>query len=277
MLALLYEASSGHTELALQNFLKLPAKSATAKHYQEVLVTMKRWSTLDIEMASKIYVRDSFRLKNSFVYLSKRFLVETAPLNMNNPKRAAEEVNDWIKTRTNGRISQLIDKGDFYADTSSVVLNSIYFSADWMAKFDKKDTETTPFYVSSAKTVNCPMMRIWGKFYYREDKDLDAQVLQLPFRNAYFNLVIILPRDRTGIVALERTFTKPHFINFTKQSISYSHVDVYLPRFKIEATHELGEPLKEVSLTLEYRDFLLPTLDIISLIIITFFFCLFFQ
>lgn len=248
LLALAYQGSAGRTEHVLGNRLRLPNKDATAIQYREILKPLRGETNLTIEIATKVYVRDSFRLNENFKGLAEQsFLAESASLDMDNAQRAADEVNDWVRKKTHGKISRLAEADDFDRYTRSVLLNAVYFKGEWGIKFDKDSTKTAPFYVSTTETVNCPMMYRSSYFYYEEDDKLDAQILLLKYTDRRFNFLVILPREKTGIENLEKAIVKANLTDL-RMSVSGREAEVYLPRFKIESTHDLKTPLADVSL-----------------------------
>ena len=107
-------------------------------------------------------------------------------------------------------------------DTMMLILNTIYFKANWSKKFDKKSTTKMDFV--GGKQVD--MMRQVEKFNYYEDDNV--QIVQMGYVGDDFSMVIILPKSNLDLVGLNKVL-KPEYFNLTKSASK--RVDLYMPKF----------------------------------------------
>ena len=70
---------------------------------------------------------------------------------------------------------------DVNASTVMVLLNAVYFKGSWKNKFQESNTELKPFHVNKTTTVDVPTMYLKEKFYYKELKDINADVIGIPY------------------------------------------------------------------------------------------------
>ncbi|KFM58296.1 putative serpin-like protein, partial [Stegodyphus mimosarum] len=151
--------------------------------------------------------------------------------------KIVEEINDWVKAKTNGKIDSLVDELD--ASTVLVLLNAVYFKGTWKTEFDVKKTKPQKFYnnglESEAKEV--PMMHIVGGFPYTVDDDVE--VLELPYKGENISMIILLPKSRDGLSALEQSLTLGRLENI-RQQLDEMKVVVSLPKFKVEYSREMS-------------------------------------
>ncbi|KAJ3656280.1 hypothetical protein Zmor_015367 [Zophobas morio] len=116
-----------------------------------------------------------------------------------------------------------------------------------MDPFDKDCTKTAPFYLNKVKSVDVPMMNKFGDFNYKADKELDAQILELAYTNDNLSMIIILPNKRNGIDKLEKKLATRNLSEIT-ENMWNTEVIVQLPKFKIEQTIFLNDPLTQLGL-----------------------------
>ena len=54
--------------------------------------------------------------------------------------KAAKEINEWVEKQTMNKIKDLVKPESLNALTTLVLVNAIYFKADWAKKFNKRLT-----------------------------------------------------------------------------------------------------------------------------------------
>lgn len=65
-------------------------------------------------------------------------------------QKIVQEVNDWVKDNTNGKIDMLVDELD--PSTVLVLLNAVYFKGTWKTKFEESKTRPQKFYNSGLES-----------------------------------------------------------------------------------------------------------------------------
>ena len=150
-----------------------------------------------------------------------------------------------------------------------VLVNAIYFKAEWKYKFDKKLTEGKDFYLEG-ETKKVPMMFLGGKcthvcpnFEAAEIPALRSTMLRLPYKGDRIVLDILLPNVKeehaehaehaggyVSVEEVEKTLRQTEILQeFEGKKLIYE-VAVNLPKFKIESTHsDLEKALKANGLT----------------------------
>ena len=245
-LSLAYQGASGDTAEGFRKVLNIPVAKSAADGYKTVMNDLNNIQNVTLHVANKIYIQEDYKLKESFrTVATDYFYSDTETVNFVDNIVSANKINHWVQNKTNDKITNLISPDDLNSFTCLVLVNAIYFKGDWKEAFPEKLTRVEPFYVSDTKTVDCQMMHIQSYFGYANDNELDAQLLKLPYQNENVNLVIILPNKRDGINELERKLTNKSLTTLTKRMYQ-TEVKVSLPKFKIESTIQLNEPLQKV-------------------------------
>jgi serpin B len=160
-----------------------------------------------------------------------------------NTEGARVEINTWIEDHTAKMIRDLIPKGALDTDTPLVLTNAIYFKGTWASQFKPIATKVEPFNVSKTVKVQTPMMRQTGHFRFIKENGVAA--IELPYADDDLSMIAILPDgdiDKMG-AGLSLDQIKQLGVDMFSQE-----VDVYLPRFKMEAGYGMGGMLSEMGM-----------------------------
>lgn len=246
ILSLSAQGSGGSTREAFIKTLNVPSIEGTAEGYKDVMDKLNNVEDVALYMANKVYIKDSYKLKESFkTVITKYFSSEIQSINFSNNEVAAKTINSWVENKTNQKIRDLIRPNDLDDLTRLVLVNAIYFKGKWAEPFPVEATTTEKFYVNDNDAIDVQMMHVSKKFFYKEDEQLDAKVLELPYVNKDVSMIIILPNKRNGIAELEQKLVDVDLTKIT-ENMYKPEVEVSLPKFKIETTMELKGPLSEV-------------------------------
>ncbi|GBN73343.1 Leukocyte elastase inhibitor [Araneus ventricosus] len=155
--------------------------------------------------------------------------------------RLVEEINDWVKKKTNGKIEKLLQQ--LSPATVLALLNAVYFKGAWETQFDPKKTKDGPFYNNGLKSEakDVPMMHIRTKFPVAFFPDFRA--LELPYKGENVSMLILLPNERDGLQALEESLT-PEKLAEVQEWMHPFKISISLPKFKLEFKEELSGPLQ---------------------------------
>lgn len=200
-----------------------------------------------LHTANKIYVRNSLPIQEDFQELATR-VYEAAFENVdfNNNAAAAEEINEWVSEETEGKIKNFISPAQIDPDTTQLILvNALYFQGNWSKPFGSSSTKPADFYKSEIETVQGSFMHQDSvELNYAESDELDAQLLELPFKGQDASVVLVLPRQKEGIAILEKSTTALlEAANFYP-----AWVKVDIPKFRIESTISLNSALEGVGI-----------------------------
>jgi serpin B len=147
------------------------------------------------------------------------------------PLVSVEQVNEWCSEKTHGKITNILD--ELNPDTVMLLLNAIYFKADWQHPFNPSYTYTGEFTDPTVKggTKEVQFMTQTKNFNYYEDKSV--QVVELPYKNDSTSAIVILPKDKidvdTYLKSLDDNELNTILAGFTSKRVSLS-----LPKFEIE-------------------------------------------
>jgi serpin B len=166
------------------------------------------------------------------------------------PDDAVKTINSWVSAKTRAKIKELVGREFIDADTLLVLTNAIYFMGRWEQVFDKAHTKDEDWY--GPKKTKVPMMHQKGGYlYYEED---DFQAVHLPYKGRQLAMLIVLPRRKDGLAALENRWANPQTFRQVTDGFDAETVIISLPRFKIEAEFKLRPVLCSLHADLPFSD-----------------------
>ena len=249
VLSMSYQGAKGTTAEKFASTLKVPTAAVAAEGYSIVMNRLNSVPNVTLLMANKMYLMEGYQLVPGFSNaVTKNFLSEVQLLNFAENEAAAASINAWVEEKTKEKIKDLINKDDLDKSTRLILVNAIYFKGSWLDPFSKYSTKTEPFYLNNVDSVKVPMMNKCADFYYKADKNLDVQILELPYTNENPSMIIILPNMRNGLDKLEKKLATCN-LRETTQHMEKTEVFVRLPKFKIEQTINLNDPLTKVGMS----------------------------
>ncbi|XP_019867136.1 antichymotrypsin-2 isoform X6 [Aethina tumida] len=248
VLSMAYQGADGVTKDAFASTLKVPNEKVAAEGYSHIMNRLNNVQNVTLNIANKVYLMEKFALQDEFSKSVKdNFQSEVQQLNFAENTKSAGVINGWVEDKTNKKIKDLIKPDSLSSDTRLVLVNAIYFKGDWLNKFDAKNTKKQPFFLNEVDKVDVDMMFRKGDYRYKFDRDLDAQVLELPYANKALSMIVVLPNKKDGIRELEGKLVNTPLDKVIEGMYS-TDVEVYLPKFKIETTIDLKEILTNMGL-----------------------------
>jgi serine protease inhibitor len=148
-----------------------------------------------------------------------------------------DKINGWVKQKTEGKIENILEELD--ANSVCVLLNAIYFKGIWESQFQKSSTHDAPFSVSAGNLVAVPMMYQKSDFKLLVEKDFQA--VSIPYKGKSLSMIVLLPRTKNGLAALERQMTDQNLMGWLAKldEQPVQKIDFFLPKFKLETSYDL--------------------------------------
>ncbi|ELR63057.1 Leukocyte elastase inhibitor [Bos mutus] len=210
----------------------------------------KRGAPYTLKLANRLFGEKSYDFLPEFLASTQEmYSAELASVDfLRAPEDARKTINSWVKEQTGGKIPELLASGMVDSLTKLVLVNAIYFKGKWQEKFMVEATKDAPFRLNKKETKTVKMMYQKKKFPFGYIKDLKCRVLELPYEGKDLSMVILLPDDiqdeATGLKKIEQQLTLEKLREWTRpESLDLLEVRVQLPRFKLEESYDLQEPL----------------------------------
>ena len=156
------------------------------------------------------------------------------------PLVSVEQVNEWCSEKTHGKITKILD--ELNPDTVMLLLNAVYFKADWQHPFNPSYTYTGEFTDPTVKggTKEVQFMTQTKNFNYYEDKSV--QVVELPYKNDSTSAIVILPQEKIDLDTYLKSLDD-NMLNTILAGLKSKKVRLSLPKFEIEFETKLKDIL----------------------------------
>lgn len=247
VLGLLSQAANGTTYTEIKNGLHLfPRKDEVAEQYQNMFNTLdKDKGPATFSLVNQVYVQKGHELSKNFSEVAKdKFKAGVDSLDFAESEKSAKTINEFVQSKTNKKIMEIIKSSDLTSDTELVLLNAIYFKADWELKFNKNNTFKAPFYVKQNETVQAEFMTQKAKFFYGDA--FESAVLELKYANSNISFIIVLPNNNTNLATVENMMSFEKLNQFLYNNVELIEVNVTIPKFGVEYEVDLKPVLEKV-------------------------------
>ncbi|XP_020138008.2 serpin B3-like [Microcebus murinus] len=215
--------------------------------FQKLLTELhKHTEAYELKIANKLYGEKTYQFLEEYLDNIKEFYLASAEsIDFQNAAEENEKkINSWVETQTNGKIKDLFPNKTLDNTTILVLVNAVYFKGQWEEKFNKEDTKEGEFWLNKGTSKSVQMMNQRKSFNFALLEDVQAKVLEIPYKGEDLTMIVLLPNEIDGLQKLEDKLTAQKLIEWTSsQNMSKRDVDLYLPQFKVEESYELKDML----------------------------------
>ncbi|XP_044739888.1 antichymotrypsin-2-like [Chrysoperla carnea] len=252
-LAVLYEASGGASSTILARVAGFSSKDdhrSDYAQYKQSLMNSAGPVTSFIQR-SIIFQHESITVYESF----RRIIQDYFQCNMITVPKSFSEGDELHKIHheIDFYTNHTLDKSTFddvlssLTDTELMLISVNYFKSGWETVFDPLDTEQRNFYNIDGSTRQVPFMESTGRFKAVKVSQLRSTLLQLPYKDSAFSLLVLLPDENTNINSILDSFDWTVIRNFIPND--YAPMNIRIPKFKINSNIEMNEHLIQSGLS----------------------------
>lgn len=255
--------ANGSTSSQLKKGLHLSLnadKKKIAKGFSRYSNTIRKSAgNATLSIVNQIYVQKGYRVKESFAAQLpvQKFKADIQSVNFADNDKTVEIINRFVEDKTNNKIRKLFRPDMFDVDTRIALVNAVYFKGVWEIPFNKDKTNDAKFYVGETEHRTTKFMFTQDSFRTGYIPELSASSLEMRYAQSNYSFVIVLPRSRTGLPALE-SHLKSYGLAKIVNEMEFDDVVVWIPKFIAESEIDLKEILAKVCfstqiLTLYFR------------------------
>lgn len=255
-LAMTYGGARGDTATAMARALHLasspdatmPAAGALIRNWNEPR------SMYQLAVANRLFAEQQYAFREAYLAATRdHYGAEVQRLDFRGaPDPSRILINEWVMANTQDRIRDLLPAGSIQSDTRLVLVNAVYFHGNWSREFDRDQTTDLPFFTGGSEQVSVPTMRMTGGRYGEDD---GVQLLELPYTGDDLSMLLVLPRDRGGVAAIEQHLDAAMVTRWSERLGERHDLDIQLPRFRIETESiALSEILHALGMAIAFSD-----------------------
>lgn len=258
-LGMTYVGARGETLQQLSEVLGYKAAGLADADVQDAFANQNnrlqsQGSQAGLEVANSAAVQEGFNVLDTYyAALNHTFNAHVFTVDFEqHAQQAVDTINAWVKQATHGKIDKLFAEP---LDTSTrlVLTNGIVFKGLWARQFRTELTQKGPFYNGGTQPTQVDMMfqRLEANRAFSEE--LQANVLELPYREGNYSMLIVLPTERDGVEALKQVLTIGK-IEAAIASLRNLSAAVSIPKFELDKLNQLKQTLADLGLVKMFGD-----------------------
>lgn len=164
LLAMVEPGTAGSTEAGIAEALhasnlSAAGQSAGWRDLEASLAASARRGHVTLETANEAWLQDGLPVRPAYLNLLARdFAAHVSEADFaHDPATAAGRINSWVSSHTAGHITRLVDASQL-EDMVAVLVDAVYMDARWARAFPTSLTAPASFHISTATSVQVPMM-----------------------------------------------------------------------------------------------------------------------
>ncbi|TGO03300.1 hypothetical protein PN36_09490 [Candidatus Thiomargarita nelsonii] len=264
-LAMTYVGAAGETGKQMSQVLHFPQNQAEFHpaflHLQDQVNEVNQKGEIELHIANALWGQKGYSLEADFKEsLSNYYSAVLKQVDFKTEtEKVRQDINLWVAIITLQKIKELVKAGILNHLTRLVLVNAIYFKANWASQFKRHDTKDAPFWVNQKLPVNVPTMNQKHLFNYMANDKI--QILELPYTapddtplgNNSLSMIVLLPQQGDGLAELERSLNTQQLDKWLGRLRSQD-VKVSLPKFKISTHFELSKVLTKMGMSTAFNE-----------------------
>ncbi len=240
---------------------------------------MKKLNSIQLKLANALWGEQTYPFRQEFVEAINRHYVTGDVVGadfINNYPRERLRINDWVAEQTGGHIKNMMPQlAPEHASLLRLVLvNAIYFKGDWVKPFRESSTRDRDFNLLDGRKLKVATMsgRIdkaasygaiqsdgaWFTSPTMRRTDVSEaeqnlypkngfQILALPYRGESISMIVFVPQQVDGLVALESLLTASRLRDWISR-IEQREVLARLPKFSMSTDYDLVNTLQSLGM-----------------------------
>merc|ERR1712024_123774 len=239
----LLQGSGGRTKAELENLLGVTASDSLVEQYR---ILGQGLSGEGFKQANLLAVANSFKPKREYrTSLNNGFQSDIREFDFaSNSLGSVQEINRYVEEMTNEKIKDLLADDDVDGLTRMVLINAVYFKANWQFAFNGEETFESSF--------NSPEGSVSTQYMSREadvrmlgDKERQLQILELPYEDPNRSMLIVLPNAGTSTQDLVQRLGGLDLASI-RTSGRRAMTSIFIPKFKLKFKTYLKKQMEQL-------------------------------
>ena len=253
--AIAYEGAKGNTAEEIQDVFGFIENDKNRRSgFQNIQQKLdEKNSEYNLNVANALWIKQGYQIKQEYIDAVKTYYDSE----VGNVDFVTDEgvniINEWVKSKTDNKIEDLLAKGSTDELTRLVIINAIYFKGEWEYPFSPDWTRESDFHINKDKTVTVSMMDLDDrKLNYAQNELLE--ILELPYKGEKVSMLILLPKEIEGLKSVEENLTADKLSQW-RENLSETQIAVLLPKFTAETKYDLKDNLQNMGMKIPFDKF----------------------
>merc|ERR1712168_1035536 len=251
----LLQGSGGRTKAELESLLGVTASDSLVEQYR---ILGEGLSGEGFKQANLLAVANSFKPKREYrTSLNNGFQSDIREFDFgSNSLGSVQEINRYVEDVTNQKIKDLLADDDVDGLTRMVLINAVYFKANWQFAFNAGETFESSF--------NSPEGSVSTEYMSREadvrmlvDRERELQILELPYEDPNRSMLIVLPNAGTSTQDLVQRLGDLDLASIRTNG-KLAMTSIFIPKFKLKFKTYLKQQMEQLGV----RDLFARTADL---------------
>jgi len=197
--------------------------------YKELKIDLLDNSSRELNISNSIWWDPRLSINEDFKSsMESNFDAESFNKEFNDQTK--DEINDWAKEKTEGRIEKVLESID--PEEVMFIINALYFVADWDKGFPSEATFDRMFFLENGQSFEVPFMFSDDQRKFVENGEYSA--VELPFVDENYSMSFVMPKDDISINEFILNSDLPKLMQDIADIESARRLLLTMPKFKIE-------------------------------------------
>ena len=197
-----------------------------------------------LEIANSIWFRDDGSLEVNPVFLQANAdYYDAAAYKAPFDKQTVADINNWVKEKTDGMITQLIE--EIPAEALMYLINAVVFDAEWQTVYTKQNVSDGTFYAYDSTEQSVEMMHSTESRYL--DDGMATGFIK-NYKDGKYSFAALLPNEGVSIDDYIASLTGEG-MTATLTGAANESVTVSLPKFSYDYEISMNDALKALGMS----------------------------
>ncbi|RCN49152.1 serine proteinase inhibitor [Ancylostoma caninum] len=253
-LAMVQAGAKGKTKTEINEIISKGAKDDEIVDFYSGLSKdiLNAGNGVKTRIANGFFLDKRYTIEDNYATTIKdKYSAEVQALDFSQAKAAAKTIDGFVSNATAGKINDFVTE-DTVRDAFSIIINAIYFTADWEYPFYTSLTKNLTFYSSENDEKEIEFLRDSNeRRLYAEDEDME--VLSLRYKDTSYALNIFLPKERFALQQLRKKLSGD-VIQKLLSKLQLTYMSFSIPKMKIETELNLRDALMTMGVNTMFSD-----------------------